>query len=69
MNSWHDRGITLSHAHRLQQFEIADWLLEGIQQLSATEALQLAGKRSRNMLGRRFSLGSQLQNTSLLLFE
>jgi hypothetical protein len=44
MNSWHDRGVTLSHAHRLQQFEIADWLVEGIEQLGVTEAYDFAEK-------------------------
>jgi hypothetical protein len=27
---WCEKGVTLSHARRLQQFEIADWLAEGI---------------------------------------
>jgi hypothetical protein len=44
MNSWHDRGVTLSCAHRLQQFEIADWLVEGIEQLGVTEAYDFAEK-------------------------
>jgi hypothetical protein len=26
---WCEKGVTLSHARRLQQFEIADWLLQG----------------------------------------
>jgi hypothetical protein len=29
LSTWREKGVALSHARRLQQFEIADWLVEG----------------------------------------
>jgi hypothetical protein len=41
-DSWQQRGLVLSQAHRLQQFAIADWLAQGIEQLGATSAYDYA---------------------------
>ena len=40
--NWKDRGIALAQEHRLRQFTIADWLLEGIELVGATETYDLA---------------------------
>jgi hypothetical protein len=39
---WQQRGAVLAREHRLQQFEIADWLLLGIEQYGATSAYDYA---------------------------
>ena len=40
--TWQQRGSVLAQAHRLQQFEIADWLMLGIEQYGATSAYDYA---------------------------
>src|ERR1035437_1706382 len=39
---WHIHGIELSKSHRRHQFQIADWLLEGIELLGAVAAYDSA---------------------------
>jgi hypothetical protein len=40
--AWNERGITLSKTHRRHQFEIADWLVEGIDLSGATATYDAA---------------------------
>lgn len=35
-DSWQERGVALAQEHRLRQFAIADWLVEGIDLNGAT---------------------------------
>jgi hypothetical protein len=42
ITDWQQRGSVLAQAHRLQQFEIADWLVLGIEQYGATSAYDYA---------------------------